>query len=162
MTAHGPVDIFRHVMGHKGFDYNKIGDNLFVGTNMCCEYGFSKELLSKGVRADISLEEDRTDAPDGVDYFFWLPTKDGEAPEPDKLEIAVQLLDSLLKNRVSTFVHCKNGHGRAPTLVAAYFIKHGMGVQEAIHRVSSQRPSIHPTPAQVKALEAFKASTAGR
>ncbi len=156
MRAHGPVDIFRHVIGHRGFDYNKIGDHLFIGTNMCCQYGFSKELLSKGVRADISLEEDRTDAPDGVDYFFWLPTADGQAPDETKLGIAVRLLDSFVSNRIPTFVHCKNGHGRAPTLVAAYYISHGMGVQEAIHRISSQRPVIHLTETQLQALVEFK------
>jgi len=158
MIAHGPKDIFNHIIGRKGFDYDQITDEVFIGTNMCCQIGFSKELLAKGVRADISLEKDRTDAPDGVDYFLWLPTENKKPPKPKDLEIGVKFLDFLISNKVKTFIHCKNGHGRAPTLFAAYLISHGMRVQEAVKLIASKRPVIHLTEAQVKALDEFKAS----
>ena len=158
MVAHGPIDVFRHVIGHRGFDYSEITDELYIGTNMCCQFGFSKELLSKGVRADISLEEDRTDAPDGVDYFLWLPTENGKAPSAKNLEIGVKFLDFLISNKIKTFVHCKNGHGRAPTLVAAYFISRGMAVQEAVDTIAAKRPVIHFTESQMQALDDFKAA----
>lgn len=157
MIPHGPKDIFNHVTGHKGFDYDQITDEIFIGTNMCCQYGFSKELLSKGVRADVSLEEDRTDAPDGVDYFLWLPTENGKPPSPKNLEIGVTFLDFLISNKIKTFIHCKNGHGRAPTLFAAYLISHGKSVQEAIALIASKRPTIHLTELQIQALNEFKA-----
>jgi hypothetical protein len=80
MRAHGPKDIYNHATGHKGFDYTQITRDVFIGTNMCCQYGFSKELLSKGVRADISIEKDCTAEPDGVDYFLWLPTENRTPP----------------------------------------------------------------------------------
>lgn len=156
MKPHSLKDIFIHMVGHKGFDYDQITDEIFIGTNMCCQYGFSKELLSKGVRADISLEENRTDAPGGVDYFLWLPTENGKAPSPKDLEIGINFLDSLVKKRVKTFVHCKNGHGRAPTLVAAYFIMQGMTIQKAIDFIASKRPVIHFTESQRRALREFE------
>ncbi len=157
MIPHGPKDIFNHITGRKGFDYDQITDEVFIGTNMCCQIGFSKELLAKGVRADISLEKNRTDAPDGVDYFLWLPTENGKAPSPKDLEIGVKFLDFLVSNKIKTFVHCKSGHGRAPTLLAAYFISHGMGVQEAVKFIASKRPVIHLTELQTQALNEFKA-----
>jgi protein-tyrosine phosphatase len=158
MTAHSPIDILKHISGHTGFDYNQITDEVFIGTNMCCQYGFSQELLSKGVRADISLEEDHTDAPLGVDYFLWLPTEDHKAPTPKDLEIGVKFLDFLISNKVKTFIHCKNGHGRAPTLFAAYLISHGMSVEEAITSITSKRSIIHLNELQVQALNEFKTS----
>jgi protein-tyrosine phosphatase len=156
MLAHGPTDIYNHVTGHKGFDYSQITDEVYIGTNMCCQLGFSKELLSKGVRADISLEQDRTDAPEGVDYFLWLPTVNKEPPKPKDLEIGVKFLDFLISNKVKTFIHCRNGHGRAPTLFAAYLISRGMEVEEAIKLMTSKRPAVSLSESQVRALHEFK------
>lgn len=160
MLAHGPKDILNHAMGHKGFDYDQITDEVFIGTNMCCQFGFSKELLAKGVRADISLEENRTDTPDGVDYFLWLPTKDQKPPSPKNLEAGVQFLDFLIRNKIKTFLHCKNGHGRAPTLFAAYLISRGMEAEEAIRFIASKRPVIHLADEQKQALAEFQARIA--
>ncbi|MBI4991676.1 MAG: dual specificity protein phosphatase family protein [Candidatus Harrisonbacteria bacterium] len=156
MIPHGPKDTFNHLTGRKGFDYNQITDEIFIGTNMCCQFGFSKELLLKGVRADISLEQDRTDAPDGVDYFLWLPTENGKAPNPKNLEIGVKFLDFLINNKIKTFIHCKNGHGRAPTLFAAYLISRSMNVQDAVKLITSKRPTIHLTDLQMQALNEYK------
>jgi len=156
MAAHDPKDILNHLAGHKGFDYSQITDEIFIGTNMCCQYGFSKELLSKGVRADISLEENHTDAPYGVDYFLWLPTEDNTPPSEKALNIGVKFLDFLISNKIKTFIHCKNGHGRATTLFAAYLVAQGKSVPEAIDFIKSKRPSIHLQDSQIKALEEFK------
>ncbi len=156
MISHGPKDIFNHMIGHKGFDYDQITEEVFIGTNMCCQIGFSKELLSKGVRADISLEKDRTDAPDGVDYFLWLPTENGKSPSPKDLDIGVKFLDFLISNKVKTFIHCRNGHGRAPTFFTAYLISRGMEIREAIKLIESKRPSIHLSELQIQALDEFK------
>lgn len=152
------VDTFNHVSGRKGFDYSQMTDEIIIGTNMCCQYGFSHELLSKGVRADISLEEEKTDTPTGVDYYLWLPTKDHMAPTPDAMALGVQTLEFLAERKIKTYIHCKNGHGRAPTLYAAYLIKMGMSVEAAIKRIAQARPSVHVRDAQIAALKKFKDS----
>jgi len=113
------VDGFNHVFGRHGFDYDQISEDVFIGTNMCCQYGFVKELLVRNVRADISLEETKIDAPRGVDYFVWLPTVDGQAPARDKLAFGVQALEFFAERTIKVFIHCENGHGRAPTLFVA-------------------------------------------
>lgn len=152
------VDIYNHVLGIKGFDYDQINDGVFIGTNMCCQVGFNRELLTKNVRADISLEEVRVDAPMGVDYFLWLPTKNHEAPTSDKFTLGVQTLEFLISRKIKVYIHCKNGHGRAPTLYVAYLIKTGMEVNEAIKYLKDKRPVIHFNENQIKALKAFKNS----
>lgn len=152
------VDTYNHLVGQKGFDYDQIDDEVFIGTNMCCQLGFDRELLTKDVRADISLEEVRVDAPMGVDYFLWLPTKDNEPPMPDKFILGVQTLDFLISRKIKVYIHCKNGHGRAPTLFAAYLIKKGMAIDEAVKYLQSKRPAIHLSTAQFEALNSFKNS----
>ena len=152
------VDIYNHTFGLKGFDYSQITDEVFIGTNMCCQVGFNKELLAKTVKADISLEEFRVDAPLGVDYYLWLPTENHKAPLPDKLALGVLTLDFLISKKIKVYIHCKNGHGRAPTLYIAYLIKKGMGVDEAIRYVKNKRETIHFTKNQLDALQSFKNS----
>lgn len=150
------IDTYNHLLGKKGFDYDQIDDEVFIGTNMCCQFGFNRELLAKNVRADISLEEFRVDAPIGVDYYLWLPTKDHEAPEPDKLTLGVSVIDFLISHNVKVYIHCQHGHGRAPTLYIAYLVKKGMKVDEAIKFLQSKRPGAHLFPSQLEALEKFK------
>jgi dual specificity MAP kinase phosphatase len=152
------IDLYRHTLGHKGFDYDQIDDQVFIGTNMCCQIGFDRELLTKKVRGDISLEELRVDAPTGVDYFLWLPTNDHEAPTLEKLTLGVQTLDFLISRKIKVYIHCKNGHGRAPTLHIAYLVKKGMEIDEAIKYVQAKRPSIHLSAAQLEGLKIFKNS----
>ena len=149
------VDIYNHSLGLKGFDYDQITDEIFIGSNMCCQFGFEKELLLKGIRADISLEELTVDAPKGVDYFLWLPTKNHEAPAPDKLNLGVQTLEFLISKKIKVYIHCKMGHGRAPTLFAAYLVSKGKTVDEAIAFIKSKRPSIHLQESQIEALRIF-------
>lgn len=152
------VDVINHTIGHKGFDYDQIDENVFIGTNMCCQLGFHRELLVKNVRADISLEEDRVDAPVGVDYFLWLPTKDHTSPTQDKLMLGVQMLEFLITRKIKVYIHCMNGHGRASTLFLAYLIKNKMGIDEAIKYLKSKRPTIHLSKAQLEGLKTFKNS----
>ena len=136
-------------------EYNQITPYIFLGTNACCQIHFKKELLDKGIKADISLEEGRIDAAWGVKYFLWLPTKDHTAPTMKQLGMGAKQIDFLVKNRIKVYIHCKNGHGRAPTLLAAYFISQGMNTRQAIEEIKKKRPEIHLWPAQVKDLNKF-------
>lgn len=149
------IDGFNHVTGRKGFDYSEIDEGVIIGTNMCCQFGFAKELLARDVRADISLEEENVDAPRGVEYFLWLPTPDGHAPSPDKLALGVSTLRFLAERRIKVYVHCKNGHGRAPTLYIAYLMSGGMSFDAALDALKARRPTAHLTEEQREALRAF-------
>ena len=145
----------KHIIS-KGLEFSKITEYIYIGTNKCCTLGFSHLLLKAGIKADISLEEFRVDAPFGVDYYLWLPTKDHKAPTFKQLCIGVAAIDEMVKRKVKVYVHCQNGHGRAPTLAAAYFISKGMNIDEAIAFIKKRRPTIHPNKKQVKALFDFK------
>ena len=137
---------------HIIFDYNKITPSIYLGTNACCEWHFSRELLKNGVSADISLEGERIDYPKGAAYYVWLPTRDHQAPTLKQLKMGIACIDVLIKEKVKIYIHCKNGHGRAPTLLAGYFISEGMGVDEAIRFIKKYRKEIHIEPPQKKLL----------
>ena len=137
------------------FEYNKITDYIFLGTNQCCQVHFKKELLKKGIKADISLEGEKLDMPFGVDYYLWLPTKDHTAPSQKQLKVGVDFIESLIKNKEKVYVHCQRGHGRAPTLVAAYLISKGKTIEEAYEFIKKKRKTIHPNKLQKSALMRF-------
>lgn len=143
---------------HPGFEYNQITNYIYVGTNKCCMVHFKRELLRKGVRADVSLEGEHLDKPEGVDYYLWLPTVDHKAPSQQQLSMGVDFLRGLVKRKIAVYVHCRNGHGRAPTLVAAYLISMGGSVEGAVGLIKKKRPSIHPNDVQVVALKKFERS----
>lgn len=140
------------------FEYDRITPFVWIGTNQCCTSHFSHTLRRLGIRSDVSLESERLDAAYGVQYFLWLPVRDHAAPSQAQLRVGAHALQHLVESRVKTYVHCRNGHGRAPTLVAAYLIlTEGCTVKDTIRRIALRRPDIHIEPAQRRALERFAA-----
>lgn len=138
-------------------DYNHIADGIYIGTNQCCQMHFDDSLKNKeGITADISLEQDKLDAPFGVEFYLWMPVADHTAPNPDQLILGALALEQFVAMGRKVYVHCKNGHGRAPTLVAAYLIFNDYKVQEAMSLIKKMRPATHFQDAQIKALEEFK------
>jgi hypothetical protein len=139
---------------HIPFEYNQITEHIYLGSNQCCQTHFEESLLKEGIRADISLEEESLDAPYGVGFFLWLPVTDKEPPTQQQLLIGARTIKDLVDNDIKVYVHCKRGHQRSPTLVAAFFILEGMGPRDAIKRVREKR-SIHLTRGQRSALTQF-------
>lgn len=141
---------------NRELEFNYIDDGIYIGNNQCCQTHFDKRLKSEGISADISLEKDRVDEPRGVDFYLWIPVVNLTAPTQDQLDLGVVNLEALIASGKKVYVHCKNGHGRAPTLVAAYFIKKGMTAEEAIEFIKKRRPAIHLEESQAAALKEFE------
>lgn len=143
---------------HVQFNYNQITDEIFLGTNYCCKFHFDEDLAKQGIKADISLEAERLDQPFGVDHFLWLPTKDHTAPTLHSLALGVQMIHYLVEQKIKVYIHCMNGHGRAPSLVIAYMISKGKTLDEAIELVQKKRPEIHIEHPQLEQLKLFQTS----
>jgi protein-tyrosine phosphatase len=141
---------------HTELDYNYITDGVYIGTNQCCQTHFDEKLKDEGITADVSLEEDRLDAPFGVDFYVWIPVENHTPPKPDQFEFGVSVLEKLISMGKNIYLHCKNGHGRAPTLFAAYLIRKGKSPEEAEEFIKSKRPTIHLEDVQREALKNFK------
>ncbi len=140
----------RHIL----LEYNQITELIYLGTNQCCQPHFEESLLKAGIRADISLEQENLDTPFGVDFFLWLPVVDKQPPSQQQLLVGARTIKDLVDNNIKVYVHCKRGHQRGPTLVAAYFILEGLRPRSAIKRVRDKR-AIHLTRGQMKALTEF-------
>lgn len=142
---------------HQRFQFNQITDLIYLGTNLCCTATpHIKVLMDLGIRADIDLEEERQEQTPEIDTYLWLPVKDHQAPTQEQLDTGVAVIDSLVKNNKKVYLHCKNGHGRSPTLLAAFFISQGMEVDEAIEKIRSKRLEIHIREVQMEALNKFR------
>lgn len=143
--------------GHQKFQFNQITDLIYLGTNLCCTATpHIKVLLDLGIKADIDLEEEKQEQTPDIDTYLWLPVKDHHAPTQEQLDTGVAVIDSLVKNNKKVYIHCKNGHGRGPTLLAAYFISQGMEVNEAIEEIRSKRSEIHIREVQTNSLNEFR------
>lgn len=136
------------------FEYDWITDQVAIGTNACCQLHFDERLLRRGVTVDISLEGENIDRPAGIDVHLWLPTPDKTAPDLAKTLIGIAALERALAQGRKVFLHCRNGHGRAPTFFAAYLIlEEGMRTEAAIGLIRRKRPSIHLEDVQRAFLE---------
>lgn len=141
---------------HTKMSYNQITDYIYAGNNLCCQTHFEMELLSKGISADISIESERLDNPQGVKYFFWFPWEEDAAPSDDLIDLAMKVLDDVVAGGVKVYIHCKNGHGRTSTFLAAYFIyKDRISADEALKRVLEKRPSGHLNEVQKEFLTGY-------
>jgi len=137
-------------------EYNLITDGIYIGTSICCQIHFNELLKEKeGIEVDISLQTERIDAAQGIDFFLWLPVKNLSAPTQEQLSVGVSTIEKFVSLGKKIYVHCMNGHGRAPTLVAAYLVAKGKSVDEAIEFIKSKRPMIHLEDEQIDVLNKF-------
>lgn len=136
-------------------EYNYITDGIYIGTNQCCQTHFDEKLKNEGIEANISLEKERVDTPFGVQFYIWIPVENHTAPTKEQLGFCVAILEKFVAMKKKIYIHCQNGHGRAPTMVAAYLIKKGKSVDEAINFIKSKRPTIHLEKIQKEALMEF-------
>jgi len=148
----------KKIHGKLIFEYSRITNYIYIGSNQCCKFHFNKSLIEKGIKADISLEEKRMDHPYGITYYLWLPTKDHDPPTIKQMIIGANFLKQLVDNKIKVYVHCMRGHARSPILVAAYFILEGMNLDKSIKKIKEKRPMIHINLKQMRALKKFEAS----
>lgn len=145
-----------HVTNH-----SKVTDHIIIGSDLC--KGNSCPVHSPVFRQmhiaaeiDLELEHDEPVTPH-LDLYLRLPTPDHQAPSQAQLRVAVQAIHETVQQSKNIYIHCRNGHGRAPTVVAAYFIQYEhCSVAEAVERIKSKRPEIHLELEQMAALEEFQ------
>lgn len=145
-----------HVTNHSRItDYIIIGSDLCKGES-CPVHSPVFRQMHVAAEIDLELEHDEPVTPH-LDMYVRLPTADHEVPSQAQLRIAAHVIHEMVSQGKNIYVHCRNGHGRAPTVVAAYFIQYEkMGVLAAVERIKSKRPEIHLEQSQMMALEEFQ------
>lgn len=143
------------------FDYSQITENIFIGSDLCkgmsCPvHGPEFEKLGVLVELNLSVEKKEI-PPDGIDVYSWIPVADGKGPTQEQLDIGTSIINEAVRDNKKVYVHCKNGHGRSPTMVAAYFVRYqGKTVDEAVAMILHHRNEVHLEFDQREALGKFE------
>lgn len=146
--------------GHQ-FDHNRITDHIFIGSDLCkggvCKI-HSIEFAKLGVNVELNLSHENNELPpQNVETYVWLPTVDGNAPTDVVLDMGTALMHEAIGHGKTVYVHCRNGHGRSPTLVAAYFIRFNRKTAEAaMQEIVNNRQEAHFEETQKQALESYE------
>jgi len=143
------------------FDFSEITDQIYIGSDLCragvCLI-HGEEFKKLGVSVELNLSHEENELPPkDIETYLWLPVVDGYAPTPNQLDIGTSTMHEAVKNAKKVYIHCKNGHGRSPTMVAAYLIRYeGLNLEEAIKLIKEKRNEVHIEEGQRTALEEFK------
>jgi len=99
-------------------------------------------LLRAGVAAVINLaaEEPSPVLPRSMIYCHF-PLMDGPQDDQTVLDLAIQMVVSLLKKQIPTFVYCGAGMSRSPAVVAAALsIAQGRSPEEKLREITVGQP----------------------
>ena len=137
--------------------FSQISPNLHVG-GQHTQKGWSL-LVERGITAVVSLRGELDDREQGVapPRYLYLPTVDNHAPTLENLTEGVEFITMELQQGGAVYVHCWEGVGRAPTMVAAYLVSTGLTPKQAWERIYAVRPFIRPVISQLDQIERFAA-----
>src|SRR3989344_9445490 len=108
-------------------EYSEITENIYLGSDLCsprvCKL-HEPEFRKLGVTVEISLTAELKDTPtNNVALYSWIPVKDEEAPSVDQLDLGSEIINKAVIQGRKIYIHCRLGHGRSPTMLAAYLIR---------------------------------------
>lgn len=115
-------------------------------------------LCEQGIGAVLSLTETPLEA-EALERHglvsLHLPVRDFMSPDPEQLDHALAFIDWQRREGRAVVVHCLMGQGRTGTVLAAYLIRAGRSVPDALAELRGVCPQAVNTPAQERALHAF-------
>jgi dual specificity MAP kinase phosphatase len=85
--------------------------------------------------------------------YLHLPTIDNTAPTLEHLCEGIAFMAGEIRQGGQVYIHCWEGLGRGPTMLAAYLVTCGMTPDEAWARIRKVRPFIRPTDTQKAQIE---------
>lgn len=142
-------------------EHSQITENIYLGSDLCspqvCKL-HEPEFKKLGVTVEISLTAELKDTPtDNVVIYCWIPVIDEQAPSDDQFNLGTSVINEAVLQGRKAYIHCKLGHGRSPTMLAAYFIRfQGKTMDEALLLIKQQRPEAHPNDEQIEALRKYE------
>lgn len=117
-------------------------------------------LRTQGVSSLLTLTETPLPEVDLINDHFevhHLPVDDLHAPAPDQFMQALSFIDLQRSQGRTVAVHCLVGQGRTGTILAAYRIRSGLSVEQALEELRRLSPGAIGAQEQVEALHRFAA-----
>lgn len=156
-TLQAGVDkVYRLVRGRPMGRFSQITSRLWLGGQPSAR-GL-RWLAAHGVTGLVNLRSEydyaRLIASPMMRYLH-LPTDDETAPALKVLQAGVDFIREEVEAGGRVYVHCWEGLGRGPTLVAAYFVSQGYTPAAAWARIRQRRPFVRPTTGQQEQLRLF-------
>jgi len=140
-------------------EYSKITEQIYLGSDLCspevCKL-HGPVFAQLGITTEISLTAELKDTPTDMVTYCWIPVVDNMAPSVDQFDLGTQIINTVVNQGGKIYIHCRLGHGRSPTMLAAYFIRFkGLSDKQALEFVQKGRSEAHPTQVQLEALEKY-------
>ncbi len=138
-------------------DFSQITPQLYVGSRF--NPGDWHVMAALGATVDINLMVERVDRFPGSapEVYLWLPTADWFGPSTRNMQTGAAFIDLMIKQQRIVYVHCSEGVGRSPTLVAAYLVSTGLSAEDALALVKQKHPRTNPNDIQIENLKQFAA-----
>jgi hypothetical protein len=159
LTLLAGIDKFgRKLLGRPIWRYSWITPDILLGGQPARRlWGLLDDIGVKGV-INMRAEYDYLDEMGGTGGLFeylYLPTVDNTAPTIEHLQQGVDFAERILKDGGKLYIHCWEGLGRGPTMVAAHLVSKGLTPDEAWAYIRNVRPFIRPVASQRERLEEF-------
>jgi hypothetical protein len=147
----------RRITGAPTERFTRITPQVFVG-GQYSRRGWAK-LARRGATAAVSMRAEYDDRGEGFlpPRYLHLPTVDNHAPTLDQLLQGIHFIHDELGRGGQVYIHCWEGVGRGPTMLAAYLVSTGLKPSEAWAKIRAIRPFIRPTIEQIRRIDLLAA-----
>tara|TARA_B100000945_G_C20425488_1_gene620294 strand:+ start:3015 stop:3518 length:504 start_codon:yes stop_codon:yes gene_type:complete len=143
--------------GKSFFDISQIDDNLFLSG----EYK-ENDLMSihkLGIKCVIDMRSETifdgqkfNDL--GIEYHN-IPVDNFYPPDDNKTLFGIEIIKKHINSNQKILVHCKEGVGRSPYIIAGYLITQGYSVYESLSLIKSKRWGVNLNKIQRKSIKQF-------
>jgi dual specificity MAP kinase phosphatase len=159
LTLISGVDkLLRWITGRPSYRFGWITPSILLGGQPALSVW--PRLIARGITGVVNLRKEY-DYANGISAlslrYLYLPTIDNKAPSQEHLWAGVRFMEEEIRRGGKVYIHCWEGLGRSPTLVAAYLVNNGMTPKEAWDAILKVRPFIRPTQLQRDRLDEFAA-----
>lgn len=147
----------RMITGAPTRRFSQVTDDLFLGGQY--DRRGLRRLRQRGISAVVNMRGEYDEQKEGYapEFYCYLPTVDNHAPTLANLRKGVSFIQGELDAGRKVYIHCWEGVGRAPTMLAAYLVSTGMKPGEAWAKIKATRPFIRPSVAQIQQVDLFAA-----
>ncbi len=144
---------FTEFTGIPSLHFSKVENGIYFGGRLS-KIGILYLRIRK-IKVVLNLRAEFDDEKLGLKGFKYshVPIEEFQGASISQLLEAIQIIHAGSRNGERIYVHCAEGIGRAPNIVAGYLISSGLTVDQAISRLKKVRPFIQLNDYQIISLE---------